>query len=330
MVLNGQALGTADNAFCRWDFDVTEALRPGDNLLEVHFASASGEATRRAQASDIPTPYQQSNCRLPHYNYLRKTQCDAGWDWNIALSPIGLTGPVTLRDCPGHRLDDVSVRQHHAEGQVALEVTAHVTAWDDVSGLAEMRIGGDTVTLPYVLLPGEHRVTLRHTIADPRLWWPAGHGPQDVYDLHLTIAGETREMTLGLRKVELLSDPDDIGRRFVFRVNGREIFMKGANWIPADALPARSTPDAVRDLLTSARDANMNMIRVWGGGRYEPDWFYDACTRLGLMVWQDFMFACNLYPAHDPAFLASVRTRGAATGAPPVAPRLHRPSVRRQ
>ena len=114
-------------------------------------------------------------------------------------------------------------------------------------------------------------------------------------------------MRIGLRQVELVTNADETGNRFAFRVNGREIFMRGANWIPADALPARATPEAVRDLLTSAVEANMNMIRVWGGGQYEPDWFYEICSELGLMVWQDFMFACNLYPAHDHDWLNSVR-----------------------
>src|SRR4029079_10492908 len=109
------------------------------------------------------------------------------------------------------------------------------------------------------------------------------------------------ERKIGLRRLELESAPDPAGRSFLFKVNGHAVFCRGANWIPADALPGRITVEATRDLLQSAIDANMNMLRVWGGGFYEPDWFYGLCDELGLMVWQDFMFSCNLYPA-DRAF----------------------------
>ena len=121
-----------------------------------------------------------------------------------------------------------------------------------------------------------------------------------------TCDGDVVRRRIGLRRLELLTDADEAGARFAFRVNGREIFCRGANWIPADALPSRATPELTRKLLAAAVDANMNMIRVWGGGFYEQDFFYDLCDELGLLVWQDFMFACNLYPS-TPEFLAEVR-----------------------
>ncbi len=139
----------------------------------------------------------------------------------------------------------------------------------------------------------------------PNLWWPAGLGAQPLHDLTVTLGREIQTRRIGLRDIALDTSPDAAGSRFAFRVNGREVFAKGANWIPADALAGRITRDAVRDLLQSAVDAHMNMIRVWGGGRYEPGWFYDLCDEMGLMVWQDFMFACHIYPASD-AFLADV------------------------
>ncbi|MGL5010831.1 MAG: glycoside hydrolase family 2 protein, partial [Paracoccaceae bacterium] len=137
------------------------------------------------------------------------------------------------------------------------------------------------------------------------MWWPAGLGPQRLHTLTISAGDVTTTRQIGLRDLALVSAPDAAGRSFGFTCNGHPVFARGANWIPADALHGRITQAGVRDLLQSAVDANMNMIRVWGGGRYEPDWFYDICDELGLMVWQDFMFACHLYPS-TPAFLAEV------------------------
>lgn len=305
--LNDVLLGHAANRFLRHDFDAGAALVAGQNCLKVVFDSNSGEATRLAAASAYPVPYIKWNNRLPHYNFLRKPQCDAGWDWNIALSPLGLCGPVTLKRTTVARLDDVMVRQQHHNGSVTLEVDVHFTGF--APGVVETELSCDHQTVRHSaqVWPGQGSTRLALKIDDPQLWWPAGHGRQHLYDLKLRFGAETRTLRIGVRQVELVTDADETGHRFTFRINGREIFMRGANWIPADALPAGATRDAVHDLLTSAVEANMNMLRVWGGGQYEPDWFYDMCSEMGLMVWQDFMFACNLYPAHDPDWLNSVR-----------------------
>ena len=305
--LNDVLLGHVENRFLRHDFEVGHALVTGPNCLKVVFRSNSAEAERKAAASPYPVPFTKDNNRIPHYNFLRKPHCDAGWDWNIALSPLGLCGPVTLRRNAVARLDDVMVRQIHHDGKVTLEIDLHYTAFTagrvEIEAECERQSAGQTIQV----WPGSGQARLTVEIDNPRLWWPAGHGSQPMHDLHLRLGEDTDTRRIGFRTVELVTDADEAGHRFAFRVNGREIFMRGANWIPADALPARATKDAVRDRLTSAVEANMNMIRVWGGGQYEPDWFYEMCSELGLMVWQDFMFACSLYPAHDHAWLASVR-----------------------
>ena len=307
VTLNGVEIGRCDNQFRRWDLDATPALRQGENVLALRFHSNSAAAAAAAAAFPFPVPYISWNCRLPHYNFLRKAQCHAGWDWNIALSPLGIHGGVTLRRTGPVRLDDVMVRQHHDAGRVMLEVEIACHATAPAAVPAAIAIDGQRVETTLAAWPGENRVTLTAEIAEPRLWWPAGHGAQEIYDLAVTLGTETRQMRIGLREVRLLTEADAIGRRFAFAVNGREIFLRGANWIPADALPGRATPAVVRDLLTSAVEANMNALRVWGGGQYEPDWFYALCSELGLLVWQDFMFACNLYPAADRAWLSNVR-----------------------
>jgi len=146
---------------------------------------------------------------------------------------------------------------------------------------------------------GETHVNHLFHIDNPRLWWPSGSGEQALYRLSVELPTDEVTKQIGLRTIELITTPDASGSRFAFKVNGREIFCRGANWIPADALFSLSSPEKTEDLLQSAKAANMNMIRVWGGGFYEQDHFYDLCDRLGLMVWQDFMFACNLYPSTE-------------------------------
>ncbi len=163
----------------------------------------------------------------------------------------------------------------------------------------DFSLDGERVRLDVGVNAGETAINHVFHIEKPRLWWPSGSGEQALYALSVELPGDTVTKQIGLRTIELITTPDAAGSRFAFKVNGREIFCRGANWIPADALFSRSSPEKTEDLLQSAKAANMNMIRVWGGGFYEQDYFYDLCDRLGLMVWQDFMFACNLYPSTE-------------------------------
>ncbi|MBA3909104.1 MAG: beta-mannosidase [Rhodobacter sp.] len=294
--LNGALVLSSANAHRRWRVDVSAALRSGDNQIEILFHSPVREAAARQAGMPFYIPYQQVNGPIPHANMLRKPQCDFGWDWNIALGGFGLWGGIRL-ESKGSRIGDIVVTQSHRP--VATEVTLAIHA-DGVDQVTATLCG---VTHSAPVRAGVARMTL--TIANPALWWPAGLGPQTLHDLTVTGQGATASRKIGLRDMRLVSEPDRAGRSFGMQVNGRAVFARGANWIPADALHGRITPAAVRGLLQSARDANMNMIRVWGGGRYEPDWFYDLCDEMGLMVWQDFMFACHLYPS-TPEFLAEV------------------------
>jgi beta-mannosidase len=294
--LNGTLVLSAANMHRRSRVDVSRALHKGANTVEILFRSPVREAAARQAGMPFYIPYQQVNGPIPHANMLRKQQCDFGWDWNIALGIFGLTGAIRL-EAHGPRIDDIIVTQAHRPGLAEVTLAIHA------DGVAEVTatLCGVTATAP--VRAGVARVTL--TIADPVLWWPSGLGAQALHDLTVTGQGASTTRRIGLRDMRLVSEPDAAGRSFGMQVNGRAVFARGANWIPADALSGRITPDAVRGLLQSARDANMNMIRIWGGGRYEPDWFYDLCDELGLMVWQDFMFACHLYPS-TPDFLAEV------------------------
>ncbi|MES2969351.1 MAG: glycoside hydrolase family 2 protein [Pseudomonadota bacterium] len=293
--LNGTTVLQAANAFRRWRVPATGLVRKGRNEIAITFRSPVQQGAALQAAQPFYVPYAVQNCPIPNGNMLRKPACDFGWDWNIALAPFGLTGAIRLEP-QGPRIQDIVIAQTHADGVAHVTVQVHALGEEFTATLC-----GVTKTAP--LTGGTGQVVL--TIENAALWWPAGLGAQTLHDLTVTMGPAIATRRIGLRSLELVSAPDAAGRSFGFRVNGHDTFARGANWIPADALAGRITVDATRDLLQSAVDANMNMIRIWGGGRYEPDWFYDLCDEMGLMVWQDFMFACNLYPS-TPAFLAEV------------------------
>lgn len=304
--VNGTSVLQADNCFRRYRPDVSSALKPGENRICIVFASSIAEGKARFEALPFEVPWLEMNSPIPYGNMLRKPQCHFGWDWNIAIAPLGLYGTVALRKLDPARIEHVVTRQaHNPDGSV--DLTLELTLYAAETGIAAVHLAldGERVRLDCGLSAGE--TVIRHVfhVETPRLWWPAGSGEQALSSLSVTVGDETVTRQIGFRTVELLTTPDAAGSRFAFRVNGREIFCRGANWIPADALFSRTSPAKTEDLLQSAVDAHMNMIRVWGGGFYEHGWFYDLCDRLGLMVWQDFMFACNLYPS-TPGFLDNV------------------------
>ncbi|WP_250956776.1 glycoside hydrolase family 2 protein [Rhizobium sp. CG5] len=291
---------SADNCFRRYRPDVSSALQPGDNTIRIHIHSSITAGAERQARQPFYVPYSTDNSPIPNGNMLRKPQCHFGWDWNIALAPLGLYGTVALKKLDPARIEHLVTRQvHHGDGSVDLHVALTLYSEDPAIVPVHFGLDGERLRLDCGIGAGETVVNHVFHIDSPRLWWPAGSGEQALSALEVDIPGETAHRQIGFRTVELLTDKDAAGNRFAFRINGREIFCRGANWIPADALFSRTSPEKTEDLLRSAVDANMNMIRVWGGGFYEQDHFYDLCDRLGLLVWQDFMFACNLYPCSE-------------------------------
>lgn len=279
--------------------------RAGENEVAITFRSAPREAARLATEQPFPVPFAAQNSPIPYGNMLRKPACDWGWDWNLALCPFGVTGGVRVQAVGAHQVDQVMVRQRHEDGTVHVEVRFLLLGHPSfvVSPRCTVTFAGQTAEVVY--LGGKTGGRAAFALELPALWWPVGLGPQTLHDLEVRVGDAVARRRIGLRTVELVSEKDAAGLSFGLRVNGVPVFARGANWIPADALAGRITEEKTRALLQSAVAANMNMIRVWGGGRYEPDSFYDACDELGLMVWQDFMFACNLYPS-TPDFLREV------------------------
>lgn len=304
--VNGTGVGESDNMFLACRFDVTDAVQAGTNDLRIVFRSAEIEAEERAGSLSYPIPHTTNPVQSTHRNLVRKVQCHSGWDWGCCLMVSGIYGACRVERVDRAVLEHVYTTQRHDAGRCVVEVTAEVVAFDDFDTDFTVRLGDREASETVRLVEGDNTVCLAVEIEDPKLWWPNGMGEQCLYEMDVDIAGCTCRKRLGLRTVELVAEEDDIGKSCYFKVNGVPVFCKGANWIPVDARPALHTAETYDDLLSSAADANMNMLRVWGGGQYERDVFYDLCDEKGLLVWQDMMFACALYPADD-EFLESVR-----------------------
>ena len=321
--VNGSIVGRCESRFLRYCFTVDGELRAGENVLSLQFDAVDDVAAEAAREFPFELPFTDNN-RVPHTNHLRKPACHAGWDWNLCLLPLGVYGSVSLERRERVRLDDVRVRSQFSDESesVAVALDVGVEVFDACEVECNATLGDASVSRQVRLYPGQTSIELALTLERPALWWPVGSGEQVRHKLQVDIDGHHRDCLVGLRQVELLREADaaadgsadrsadgDVagGEGFAIAINGRKLFMRGANWIPADALPARATPAATRELLESAVAANMNMLRVWGGGQYEEDWFYELCDELGILVWQDFMFSCNHYPAANADWLDSVR-----------------------
>lgn len=314
--LNGQEILNSDNMFVPQRVVVSNQIHVGANQLLIEFRSAlkHGHALQ-AEMGQLGV-WNGDPSRL----YLRKAQYHYGWDWGPALLTAGPWLPVTL-ELGATRLSDLACPITVADdcSTAAFAVTATVAdAQADTAVLIQLwNPAGELIAEEQQLVIAGH---VQHSIKvdQPSLWWPHGYGQQHRYRLAVKVfTGQTvldqQELQLGVRRVRLLQEPllDEAGETFLFEINNVPMFSGGANWIPADLLTNRVSNEHYRRLLQAAVDSHMLMIRIWGGGIYEVDHFYDLCDQLGLLVWQDFMFACGMYPAH-PAFLASVEAEAIA------------------
>ncbi|HVY18634.1 MAG TPA: glycoside hydrolase family 2 protein [Bauldia sp.] len=307
VTVNGTLVAKLESSFVRHRLDLGKVLKAGKNDIAIRFHSSVLEAKARAAKQPFPIPYSVSNNIATDLNMLRKAQCHGGWDWGPCVMVLGVYAEPVLRFFDDARIEHVIVRQkHHDGGKVTLTADVELLARRDATIPVTFTVAGRTAKID-VKTTVEHggKTSLSIDIENPDLWWPAGCGAQPLYDAVVTVPGDSVKRRVGIRKLELINVPDEIGMSMTFRVNGIDIFCKGANWIPADALPSRITRERIELLLREAAIANMNMIRVWGGGFYEFDAFYDICDELGLLVWQDMMFACSQYPS-TPEFCAVV------------------------
>ncbi|XP_030626343.1 beta-mannosidase [Chanos chanos] len=324
ITLNGVTAGKTDNMFRRYDFDVGRLLKDGENVLEVWLMSAVMYASQRNQAHSAykvppacPPAVQKGEC---HVNFIRKAQSSFSWDWGPSFPTLGIWKGVYLEAFNTTRLLSSSANPTYdsvfSVWNVEVELFFDVTVATEGSVTLSLPEAQSKGEFPVTLSPGQNRKSFLlpvNSSVSVDLWWPNGQGKQPRYRLliDINLKGTEKfhiERLVSFRTVELVQEPipSSPGLSFYFRVNGRPVFFKGSNWIPGHAFQDRITPDMLRNLLQSAVDANMNALRVWGGGVYERKLFYDLCDNLGIMVWQDFMFACALYPTEQD-FVETVR-----------------------
>lgn len=316
--LNGALILRSDNMFVGHKVPVKSVLRKGENSLLIRFRSAVKEALPQWETNgfDYPADNDHSSKRVSIYT--RKAPYSYGWDWGIRLATCGIWRPVRLVFSDVARIEDYYVHQASVSASKAdvdnrLEIT-NVTS-QPVSALLKVAYhytANDTkeVQKQIELLPGENTVSLPVMIDNPHLWMPNGWGEPSLYKFTASVSVDgvevaSQERQVGLRSIRVVMEDDEHGKSFYFEVNGHPMFAKGANFIPDDALLPNVTPERYKRILEDVKAANMNMLRVWGGGIYEDDKFYDEADRNGILIWQDFLFACTTYP-HDPLFLKRV------------------------
>jgi beta-mannosidase len=308
-MINGNLTGTGRNAFIGHRFVLSGLLKKGLNTIEIIISSAEKEALEIKSRLAYPIPHMSYPVQSEGRNLIRKTQCHAGWDWGPCLMVSGIYGNTLVKSSGLEIIEAVHTSATPVDGSLKewnIDINIDLICSDEGETIVKVACAGVENNQKFNLGKGEQTLNLKMKIHDPELWWPAGYGKQPLYDLVIKTSNDSANRKIGFRKAEVITGTDEHGIGMKVKINNREIFCKGANWIPADSLPSRQSPDRYQSLISSAADANMNMLRIWGGGQYEADSFYDLCDEKGIMIWQDFMFACSVYPA-DEVFLENVR-----------------------
>lgn len=309
VTLNGHELGQAANMFRQYRWEIKHLLRQRDNELLVLFDSPVKHITAKQAGRPLPGVSQA----IPGGPHLRKAPCQFGWDWGPQLPPIGIWKEIRLEGTDAARLTDVHLRQTRREGAAVVSATISYEKWTaNALSVRLSIISPDGIEMTKEVAAEDQSLTMELMIEAPQLWWPNGYGDQPLYQVVVTLNGENveidrRRYEIGLRTIELRQESDQWGRSFEFVVNGVPIFAKGSNWIPADSFPTRITEASLEALVRAAAETHQNMLRVWGGGFYEEERFYNLCDRYGILVWQDFIFSCSVYPLDEPDFLENLR-----------------------
>lgn len=309
--INDHLIAETNNMHRTYRFDVTNYLKLGDNRIQVVFKSPIKYINERVKTRDFEL-FQASDA-LPGYPYIRKGSSMFGWDWGPQLPDAGIWRDIFIEQINSAHISDVLINQVHHKDYVDLEVDInHISFNSDEKMTYEILVYQMDQSIVKKVQTDEinKQVTIR--IDDPKLWYPSGYGKQIFYYVKINLINQkdvldTYDTRIGLRNVTVKQVPDEFGETFTVQVNGLDIFCKGANYIPEDNLLARTNKELTEDLLISAKEANHNMVRVWGGGIYPPNYFYDLCDELGLLVWQDLMFACAAYDVTDKKWLETTK-----------------------
>lgn len=314
ITINGQMVGETNNAYRTYRFDIKHLIQSDNNSITIYFKSPFAfirENNKLKANKNLGMTVEGTSCiRKPAYHF--------GWDWGPNLPPVGISKSITIESSSKAKFTQVAVTQEHVTGQVNLKI---MPEWEILKGYTEnvslhLRLtdpDGEVYEKEYI--NNRNKEALEVVIANPQLWWCNGLGNQPLYTLEVRLLDNSSDFEeldswiqkIGLRTLRLDTSKDKWGNNFQFQINGVPVFSKGACWIPSDSFIQRTSSETLEFYISGANKANMNMLRVWGGGYYESDQFYDLCDQYGILVWQDFAFACMEYPLEDPQFLANVK-----------------------
>lgn len=313
LYLNGKLLGQSQNMFVGQQFACTELLQAGENLLELRFRSPINETLPQHLAAGYTYPAENDKSEEKLSVYCRKAPCHFGWDWGPRFVTSGIWRPIYLRKVPKARISNLHFVQRRLSAKLAeFSFVASYQLKQSCEAVLQVRCAQapQLNQLLRLQLTEGQTTELKFQLSDPQLWWPNGLGEAFLYqfDFSLTVDGELldqQQQKIGLRSLEVVNKPDADGVSFFIKVNGEPVFMKGANYIPGDSFIHRMTAERHQTDFAAVKAAHMNMLRVWGGGVYQDDVFYQLADENGILIWQDFMFACSLYPG-DAVFMANV------------------------
>ncbi|ROI04583.1 glycoside hydrolase family 2 protein [Chryseobacterium sp. G0240] len=299
--LNGKLLKKTDNMFRRWEVPVKQNLRIGNNIIQVKFKSAVTAGKELAKKVPFIMPESPRS-------FVRKAQYQFGWDWGPRLVTSGIWKDVKLEFWNNAVLENTKIEQKSLTDKKA-DLRIHTSIVADQDGKYTLTINDKPNEIK--LKKGRNKIEMPFVIENPKRWQPNGWGDPYLYDIKISLQQKSKVLSdeavkIGLRTIELVQEKDKKGKSFYFKVNGNPLYIKGTNWIPADSFSPRITKEKYQKLIKDSKEANMNMIRIWGGGIYEDEEFYKACDENGILVWQDFMFAGSFYPA-DEDFLNNVK-----------------------
>uniref|UniRef100_UPI00404AC76C beta-mannosidase n=1 Tax=Fulvivirga sp. TaxID=1931237 RepID=UPI00404AC76C len=317
--LNDSLILQTDNMFRNYAVEVKRLLKAGENKLRVLLESPIKKGIEKYDATPFQIPVSDNDLsKIGKVEgekkvsvFTRKAGYHFGWDWGPRLVTSGIWRPITLRSWSNHKIEDLFIQQNSLDKKASLNAFIEVSSTETEDAKVEITVNNNIVkTIDAKIDKGQNTLNIPFEIENPELWWPNGMGEQVLYNVEAKVTSnsytDSKSHKIGLRTIELVRQPDSIGASFYFKVNGHPVFMKGANYIPQDVFLTRAKEPQYKHILSSAKEANMNMIRVWGGGIYENEEFYKLCDEMGLLVWQDFMFACAMFPG-DEAFLENVR-----------------------
>ena len=308
--LNGEKIISSTNMFRTWKAAIKSLLKVGENELEVQFISPINynKTKQKNYPYSLPSGCETGEVRVS--SFTRKAAYHFGWDWGPRFVTSGIWKPININTWNEARITDISV-QTKSISEKSATITTEITIKSSNSEEKQYFFEINGEKHEQTIKKGLNTIKYEFTVQNPKLWWCNGMGKPHLNNLHVALFNaekliDQKDIRYGIRTIELANEKDSIGTSFYFKLNGKPVFMKGANYIPQDMFLTNVSDTQYHKLLTDVTDANMNMLRVWGGGIYENDIFYDICDEKGILVWQDFMFAGSLYPV-DAAFLEDVK-----------------------